>query len=364
MDEKTIPLISEQFFLLKITRNILDHQPSVSNMSGVAIVIPADPELLSTKEAINDIKQAPTNVLLETAAYIVESQIAQTNILNDDVEAKIPRFDVKEISLGRVLGRGGFCVVNEIERIKNIYCTTKVGIAKSKRSFVSRIFRQRSKQNTEESNEDIPIPGEHGSGWKMADSNQSKNIVASQSRKSFKGGRFVLKRVALQWQSSDKITFLKGSVDLAMETKYLAALDHHNIIELVGISAQGPFEEGYFIILEKLAETLTKKITVWMNWSRQCQGITGVFTGSKKKIEALHSDRLEASYDIANAMSYLHQNSIIYRDLVSVPNKAIVGRVFLCELINSSLPTGRNQIILDSTSMESSRFLISALLRN
>jgi serine/threonine protein kinase len=129
--------------------------------------------------------------------------------------------------------------------------------------------------------------------------------------------RYVVKQLSPELQHGDKINFLKGTVDLAMETRFLASLDHENVISLHGVSSKGAFSEGYFIVLEKVTETLGKRVKTWMDMDRRCKGITGVFTGSKKKLLRLDSERISASHDLAVGMQYLHDRKIVFRDLVS-----------------------------------------------
>jgi serine/threonine protein kinase len=127
-----------------------------------------------------------------------------------------------------------------------------------------------------------------------------------------------MKQLSSDLKRSDKINFLKGTVDLAMETRFLASIHHENVISLKGISNIGAFSDGYFIILERLNETLGRKVKGWMDMDRQCKGITGVFTGSKKKAHTLQMERISAACDLAAAMGYLHQKDIVFRDLVSL----------------------------------------------
>ena len=87
---------------------------------------------------------------------------------------------------------------------------------------------------------------------------------------------------------------------------------------LVGVASSGAFSDGYFIVLEKLSETLGKRVKVWMDMDRQCKGITGVFTGSKKKAQQLQSERISAACSLVAGMDFLHQRNIVFRDLVRI----------------------------------------------
>jgi serine/threonine protein kinase len=142
----------------------------------------------------------------------------------------------------------------------------------------------------------------------------SRDYVASRSKKTRKGGRYVLKSVSTDL---DKVTYMKGNVDIALEAKFLAALCHPNIIELVAVSDAEPCHSGYFLILEKMKETLTKRIKAWMDKDRLSKGLFSCLPGAQKKVLELYRERIEASYDIASALHYLHTKNIVFRDLVS-----------------------------------------------
>jgi serine/threonine protein kinase len=67
-------------------------------------------------------------------------------------------------------------------------------------------------------------------------------------------------------------------------------------------------ERGYFLLLDRLQCTLEHKIDHWKNFSKAV-GIDG------KKQHNFLAERLHVAFDVAAALSYLHANHIIYRDL-------------------------------------------------
>jgi hypothetical protein len=119
--------------------------------------------------------------------------------------------------------------------------------------------------------------------------------------------------------------------DLVQEAEFLSLLQHPNIIKLRGTSfmdfngfEQGP--KGYFLIIDRLEETLTDRIAKWKGGSRRTNlgmlqsQLTSLSKAAKKNDTAdegdsLFSQQLEVVLQIAAAMLYLHEKNIIFRDL-------------------------------------------------
>jgi len=68
-------------------------------------------------------------------------------------------------------------------------------------------------------------------------------------------------------------------------------------------------ERGYFLLLDRLQCTLEHKIDHWRNFEKALSMDTG------KKRRAFLAERLHVAFDVAAALSYLHSNHVIYRDL-------------------------------------------------
>jgi len=230
----------------------------------------------------------------------------------------LQRFDEQDLILGRVVGRGAFCVVKECSRSFSLSTiageenlSSQSGSRKSGFCLgnFGRHFPGRRKR-TNVNNESTASSSSVGSNNQYSKNRRTRRLSSTKNR-----DRYVVKQLSPELQRLDKINFLKGTVDLAMETRFLASLEHENIVCLIGVASDGAFEDGYFIVLEKLNETLGRRVKIWMDMDRQCKGITGVFTGSKKKAQRLKSEQMSAACSLVAGMDFLHQKNIVFRDL-------------------------------------------------
>jgi len=245
---------------------------------------------------------------------------------NDIIDIQVPQIDEQDLVIGRVLGRGAFCVVRECSFSvfssnasgrRNISCLgrkNKSSHARKNSFRFSNNGRQSISRYKKMNGNDEITSGTSSSSTGCNDQNY-KTYVSSRRKGGNNRTRYVMKQLSSDLKRSDKINFMKGTVDLAMETRFLASLQHDNIISLQGISNNGAFSDGFFIILERVNETLGRKVKFWMDIDRQCKGITGFFTGSKKKAHRLQSERISAACDLAAAMDFLHRKNIVFRDL-------------------------------------------------
>ena len=106
---------------------------------------------------------------------------------------------------------------------------------------------------------------------------------------------------------SDAEQFMIGVEDLVHETAMLASLDHKHIVKLHGraggcVSNSFRLSDGFFILLDRLKDTLDERIVRWKN------------QGADKKGQPSMS-QLKTAVSIADALSYLHTKRIIFRDL-------------------------------------------------
>lgn len=110
---------------------------------------------------------------------------------------------------------------------------------------------------------------------------------------------------------NDPERFVAGVIDLAVETKFLAIIRHPNIIKMRAVSSNSPFSLGYFIVLDRLYDTLTDRMRAWKDQKSNLSGFSRVrdLKGAKKK--ELWVERLMVGYELTGALKYLHDNKYV-----------------------------------------------------
>lgn len=227
--------------------------------------------------------------LRQKAARYLASKIDEVSCFSASLEAKIPKFENKELEFGTFLGAGGFCIVSEL-------------------SGINTGEKEAARDKIELDDEGKVI--------------QDKDFIASHLYRD-NCARYAIKKLAPTLFRKPAGTFLSGVVDLAMEVKYLAVIQHPHIIKMRAVSSSHPCSDTYFIILDRLYETLTDRIATWKKSSKKLRGfgtaVRRLSVGGAGKLknekEAFLAERLLVAHDISSALSFLHGNKIVYRDI-------------------------------------------------
>jgi len=196
---------------------------------------------------------------------------------------EVPTFSLAECHAGPMLGSGGFSHVYEVSRFDISGTTTVL-------------------------DEDITKQGK-----KYLSSNVLKN---GQSRYAIKALKNDTLRKAKSNKEEVQGQFVAGVMDLALEVKFLSVLRHPHIVKMRGLASCHPCSESFFIILDRLYDTLKERVEKWSKISRKVSGVFSLIldkNGVKRK--KFMANRICAAYEICSAIHYLHMNGIIYRDL-------------------------------------------------
>jgi len=182
-------------------------------------------------------------------------------------------FGRDELRLGKLLGSGGFSDVYEIRGFIN-------------NSSNSIIEEEREIFHCSSSNRRVR--------YHHQENNKKEN--------------YATKRLSIS-TTKNVTKFCLAAAELIMETKLLAVLSHENIISLRGWSKLGidSYSDGrhdsYFIVLDRLYDTLEDRIRVWKKEDDL----------SEKKKTFLRT--IQVVRQIASALTYLHEKRIVFRDL-------------------------------------------------
>ena len=88
-----------------------------------------------------------------------------------------------------------------------------------------------------------------------------------------------------------------------------------------------PGTASFMLVMDKLTGNLHDKIQSWRKDWQKCRGkALGLWNRDKQGLDALYTERLLASFDIARALKHLHHHRILYRDI-----KVSLGQTFLCK---------------------------------
>ena len=118
--------------------------------------------------------------------------------------------------------------------------------------------------------------------------------------------------------------FQHAAIDMAVEFHYLAALNHPNIIKLRGLSHGGATAFGngkhdaFFLVMDYLQETLEDRIQRWQKRHLLSDPKWMLEQQDQPLQQALPPFRyyhrtLKYALQIADALAYLHEKSIVYR---------------------------------------------------
>uniref|UniRef100_A0A7S4JLR6 Protein kinase domain-containing protein n=1 Tax=Odontella aurita TaxID=265563 RepID=A0A7S4JLR6_9STRA len=240
--------------------------------------------------------------LLSRAAEIVGEKTKNSTVFDAEAEAALPKFKRSELTLGRVLGRGGFCTVSEIGKVTIPEVSGGAATAGANRPTAA------------EDNDDDDEEGCDGGVGIQGQILQDRNFIATKYLRKGKDARYAIKTLSDDVMR-DPERFVAGIIDLAIEARFLAVIKHPNIIKMRATAESEPYKHGFFVVLDRLYDTLTMRFSTWKRNKKKMTGIGKIRDMKGQKKKDLFIERILVSYDLAAAVKHLHNMNILYRDL-------------------------------------------------
>ena len=207
----------------------------------------------------------------------------------EDCSGDYPKFDFSELTLGKVLGKGGYGTVWEIRAFKVEETSAE---------------HKRRRQSAAEADEEVE-----------AGAMESRKFIADHCIRNGGDARYAVKQLSPE-VIQDPARYLQGIIDMAIETRFLSDIEHPNIIKLRAMARCDPFAEEYFLVMDRLYDTLEKRLAQWKRREAACTGFRAKVSDRKgEKKAALYEARIHAAFELAAAIQYLHGRNILYRDL-------------------------------------------------
>jgi serine/threonine protein kinase len=241
------------------------------------------------RKAVPYIEQDYHNIVKNSPFLTHHYQQQQCHVGHDETTTTIPLFHRSEIVTGACLGSGGFSDVYEI-----------IGF-----QFDDHISKQLTYYQR-----------------------QLRLETMTQAIDPWTGrGKLAIKYIREQLltgndgEQNTSHKFEIAASDLVMEATYLSALNHPHILSIRGLPFRGiqayldGQHDSYFLICTRLCETLEDRI--YHKWNQQIQNdtTTTMTTIAQHHVVPTIHEKTQYAYQIANALQYLHQHRIVFRDL-------------------------------------------------
>mmetsp|Transcript_745 Transcript_745/g.969 ORF Transcript_745/g.969 Transcript_745/m.969 type:complete len:357 (+) Transcript_745:361-1431(+) len=160
------------------------------------------------------------------------------------------------------------------------------------------------------SRRNVMIGHEHDA--KVDEGAESRAFIAEHCIRNAGEARYALKILSPE-VIKDTASFLQCVIDMAVETRFLSDIEHPNIIKLRALAKVEAYHEKYFIVMDRLFDTLEHRLKKWQTRLKKQKGFLRDRSG--EKLKELYEERIVVAFDLADAVSYLHNRQILYRHL-------------------------------------------------
>ena len=198
-------------------------------------------------------QQAADEELLRKGSKYVEKKVikmfSNSHLIKLENVERLPTFERKELTYGKVLGRGGYGIVNEITAIS---------------ASLDEVNKCKE-------------------GNTMSEDFEGREFISGNYKLKGSGdARYVVKSLNHQCKTNAGL-YIQGIMDLAVESYFLASICHSNIIKMRAIRSGSMYHKDFFLVFERLYDTLEQRIVKWAKINKRKNSMFG----NKKRAENL-----------------------------------------------------------------------------
>jgi len=128
--------------------------------------------------------------------------------------------------------------------------------------------------------------------------------------------RYAIKMLRTDTLKEATTVYFQGIMDMACETRLLSSIRHPHIVKLRGVG-NDPCSENYFLILDRLYQTLEQRRNQWKKRQRWYSSFGGMFDWRVRRRTSMYQERIIYAHDLASGLAHLHANRILHRDIKS-----------------------------------------------
>jgi len=242
-----------------------------------------------------------------------------------DKTGDLPRFDIDELELGEILGKGQFGTISEVLAFTVKGPPSAPSSRRNSRPMLQKSLSYRFGDDTSDSTDE-----ERSSKFELEEAARQNDMearafLAKHALKDGERARYAVK-VLSNNVMCDTESFLQGITDMAVETRLLSNMNHPNIIKLRAHARVEAYNEYYFIVMDRLYDSLEQRLQQWDQRMRRANpGFRRFFRRSSGRgldkaaanpvVKELYKEKIQVAHDLADALVYVHKLHIVYRDI-------------------------------------------------